>query len=756
MADSKNKQSGIGGTDVDHQIRQNEQLSNAMHGVRALGGEPARLLLVDDEPILLESLQALLAPYNYLIHSSGDGAGALRLLAEYRFDLALLDLGLPDIPGQQIMDSMRAQGQDAEVIVVSGNTDIDSAIGALRRGAFDYVRKPYEPEDLIQKVHNALAKRALERENQQIRSRLADSEQMYRYLVDASPDLIYMLDPWGNFSYLNERAESLLGYDQSDLIGRNFIELIHAEDVNLAHFAFNERRRGQRASRNVELRMRCAPGYAERTHFAADGYITISLNATGVYTQKSSDGREDLFLGTYGVARDVSERKRAEARVAYHAYFDTLTDLPNRVLFNDRLSLALMQANRNDEQLSLVFLDLDRFKSINDTLGHVKGDELLREVSSRLKAAVRKSDTLARLGGDEFAIFLPDVRSRQDVEVIARKVLDELRRPFFLDEQECYISCSMGIAHYPQDGSTPVSLLRRADMAMYHVKGEGKNGFAHFSHDMQHATDHMLVMESELHRAFERKEFEMYYQPQYKVGPLEMVGCEALIRWHHPQRGLLAAGEFIGLAEEAGMIEDLCRWALRQVCQDLHRWQAYDLDNFRVAVNISPKYLDRPSFVDDVLASVREFQIDPATLELEITENICIKHVSETISKLEQLSQYGLNIAIDDFGTRYSSLNYLHRLPFHTIKIDQSFVRDVDESTTRAPVITAIISIARGLGLNVIAEGVETSAQMRFLESLGCPEMQGYFFSNPVPALEIAQRLPAQVRVEAEKVVSLV
>jgi len=740
---------------MQHDMQHDKRRSVSPAQIRA-DKDPIRLLLVDDEPILLASLEALLAPYDYLILSSEDGGGALRLLAEHRIDLVLLDLGLPDISGHQVMDGMHAMGHDAEVIVVSGNSDIDSAIGALRRGAYDYVRKPYEPEDLIQKVQNVLAKRRLERENQQIRSRLADSEQMYRYLVDASPDLIYMLDPWGNFSYVNERAESLLGYDQSDLIGRHFVELMHEDDISLAHYVFNERRRGPRAARNVELRLRCAPGYAERNHTAADGYITISLNATGVYSQKSSDGREDLFLGTYGVARDVSDRKRAEARVAYHAYYDPLTDLPNRVLFNDRLSLALIQSHRHGEQLSLVFLDLDRFKSINDTLGHVKGDELLREVSLRLKAAVRKTDTLARLGGDEFAIFLPDVGSRQEAEATVRKILEELRRPFYLDEQECYVSCSVGMAHYPQDGTTPVSLLRRADMAMYHVKDEGKNGFAHFSHDMQYAADHTLALESELHRALERKEFEMYYQPQYKVGPLEMVGCEALIRWHHPQRGLLTAGEFIGLAEEAGMIEDLCRWSLRQVCKDLHKWRAHDMENFRVAVNISPKYLERPNFVEEVLANLQEFQIDPATLELEITENICIRHVAETIGKLEELARCGLNIAIDDFGTRYSSLNYLHRLPFHTIKIDQSFVRDVDENTTRAPVITAIIAIAKGLDLNVVAEGVETSAQMRFLESLGCPEMQGHFFSDAVPAAEIALRLPALARLAPLEAMTLI
>ncbi|MEW9899800.1 EAL domain-containing protein [Chitinivorax sp. PXF-14] len=722
-------------------MQHQQQLQHQDNRRPAARSETPRLLLVDDEPRLRNSLRDLLRCIPLDVHCAGSGREAIALLQQHRFDLALLDLGLPDMSGHQIMDQIRAHGQDPEIIVVSGNTDIDSAIGALQRGAFDYVRKPYEPDDLLQKVQNALEKRRLARENRQIRTRLANSERMYRYLVDASPDLIYMLDHQGRFSYVNERAEAMLGFKSSELLGRHFLDFIHEDDLDRAQFTFNERRRGPRAARNVELRVKCGESKSMSNHAVRDGYLTISLNATGLYSQKSPDGRPETYLGTYGVARDVSERKRAEERVAYHAYYDTLTDLPNRVLFNDRLSLAIIQATRNTKQLAVMFIDLDRFKTVNDTLGHIKGDEMLREVSARLKSCVRKGDTLARLGGDEFALFLPDIRARRDAEVIARKILDELRRPFVLDEQEFYISCSIGIAHFPEDGATPDSLLRHADIAMYHIKSQGKNGFTHFALDMQSTTGHLLTMEADLRRAFERGEFEMFYQPQYDVATLSMVGCEALIRWHHPSKGLMTAGEFIPYAEEAGLIERLCQWALRQVCLDLKAWHVHDLRDFRVAVNISPKYLERDGFVDEILDNVSAFGIAPETLELEITENICIKNVSDTISKLQQLADSGLRIAIDDFGTRYSSLNYLHRLPFHTIKIDQSFVHDVNESTLRAPVITAIISIARGLGLNVIAEGVETPAQMQFLEKLGCREMQGYFFSTPVPKGEIATRL---------------
>ncbi|MBK7356864.1 EAL domain-containing protein [Propionivibrio sp.] len=698
-----------------------------------------RLLLVDDEPRLLSSLCAMLGDRGFQMLTASSGSETIELLGKLQFDLVLLDLRLPDIGGHEIMDFINAKGIDATVIVLSGDTGIEAAIGALKRGAYDYLRKPYSREELLKTIDNALQQRKLENENRSIAMRLESSEKLYRYLVDSSPDIIYTLDQEGRFTFVNDRVKQLLGYGSQELVGRHYSVLVHDDDIERARYVFNERRVGERASRNVELRLKSLSGEDQERTFD-NTLMTISFNSMGMY----SLGKEIVnrkFFGTYGVARDITDRKRAEELISYQAYHDILTDLPNRILFKDRLGLAVIQARRNRAELAVMFVDLDRFKLVNDTLGHVKGDELLQHVSGRLKNCLRRGDTLARIGGDEFTAVLPELRDRQDAEIIAEKFLESLRQPFFLDGKEVYISASIGIAVYPSDGDSIDELLRHADIAMYYVKSQGKNAHAFYESSMLDASYQKVALEQSLRRALEQNELEMYYQPQVDVLTGEIVGAEGLMRWNHPERGLLTAGEFLPFAEENGLMVPISDWMLGALCRDLLQWNAVGGESVRLSLNISPHYLDHGDFFDKIRDALSRFNISPSQIEVEITENVCIRNPQYAIEQLNRLCQLGVSIAIDDFGTGYSSLSYLHRFPVHTIKIDQSFVKEIQRENGHFPVVMAIISIAHGLGLNLVAEGVETKTQAQYLEQSGCKIMQGYFYYQPLSRLQFLELL---------------
>ena len=700
------------------------------------GLEPPRLLLVDDEPRLLASLHELLQGRGYQLVKAASGAEALSHLTALHFDLVLLDLNLPDISGHQVMDFINEKAIDTEVVVVSGETGIEAAIGALKRGAYDYLRKPYRSEELLTTVANALKQRRLQALNVHMAAQLENSEKMYRYLVDSSPDIIYTLNHDGRFTFINERAYQLLGYKRDDLIGQHYSILVHEEDLERARYVFNERRVDERASRNVELRLKCHAGNSrtnddhERTFNTT--LMTISLNAIGMHVPDQEVRRLEFF-GTYGVARDITDRKRAEEVISYQAYHDILTDLPNRILFKDRLGLAVIQAKRKQTELAVMFIDLDRFKLVNDTLGHVKGDELLQQVAGRLRECLRKGDTLARQGGDEFTIVLPELRERDDARIIADKFLDCLQKPFDLDGHQVHISASIGIAIYPSHGESIDELLRHADIAMYQVKGQGKNGHAFYDPSMQDVSHQKIALGQSLRRALENDELEMYYQPQVDAVSGRIVGAEALMRWNHPTRGVVSPGEFLPFAEENGLMIPISDWMIGALCRDMLQWKVLCGSQVRLSLNVSPQYLDRGDFFEKMRGALLRHGIAPGQIEVEITENICIRNPQYAIEQLNKLGQLGVSVAIDDFGTGYSSLAYLHRFPVHTIKIDQSFVKEIHDEHSHYPVVLAIISIARGLGLNLIAEGVETDIQARYLRANGCLTMQGYLYHRPVP-----------------------
>jgi len=705
--------------------------SLASHGLTSAlpTPEPAQLLLVDDEPRLLASLSALLSNQGFVLITAASGTEAMQKLSQTHFDLVLLDLRLPDMSGHEIMDYMNGQAMDTHVIVTSGDAGIDAAIGALRRGAYDYLRKPYSREELLKAVHNALQQRRLEAENKSIAWKLEGSERIYRYLVDSSPDIIFTLNHHGMITFVNDRVQPLLGFSRDDLIGKHYAELVHELDIERADYVFGDSHRDHRWSRNIELRLRSRHVEDEGRSFSIE-LMTISFG--NQRAPAANEPAKPQMLGVYGVARDITESKRADELIAYQAYHDILTALPNRVLFKDRLNLALLQAKRKKHDLAVMFVDLDRFKVVNDSLGHHIGDELLQQAAVRLKSCLKHSDTLSRFGGDEFTVVLPELDRAEDAARVAQALQKSLTLPFLLAGHSVHISASIGVALYPQDGESVDVLIRNADLAMHSMKDQGRNGHAFFDRAMINRSSERIVLEHDLHMALTRNELEMYYQPQVDVTTGKIIGAEALMRWNHPQRGFLGAGAFLPFAEESGLIIPISDWMLEATCSDLLDWNAQGGERMYLSINLSPHYLERGDFFDKLKNTLERYRISPNQMEVEVTENICIRNPLAAIEQLNKLCQIGVRVAIDDFGTGYSSLSYLHRFPIHVLKIDRSFVMPIEDENLQFPVVLAIISIAKGLGLKLVAEGVETEVQKRYLEKAGCQVFQGYYFHKPM------------------------
>ena len=702
-----------------------------------------RLLVVDDEPLILEGLTRLLATRDYDVVTANGGCDALIAIGKQQFDAILLDLGMPDLNGNEVLRFVADRSADTPVIVVSGDSTIDAAIRALRGGAADFVRKPYEPEELLRRIDNTLTRRRLEKENNHILQRLQQSEKWHRFLVNSSPDFIYTLDCDGRFTFVNDRVESLLGYRSEELLGQHYSLVIHEDDIARAEHVFNERRAGDRSARNTEIRLKCNPGM-RRPRLMNGRCKSVELTATGMYDEEASPF-EKRFIGSYGVAKDVTERKQAEETVHYQAYHDLLTGLPNRALFRDHLGLMLAQAKRNQKPLAVLSLDLDHFKVINDSLGHTIGDELLLAVGARLRQCLREGDTLARLGGDEFAVLLPTLVSRSDVEHICRKIIQVLSKPVYVKGHEIYISVSIGACVAPEDGDMIDSLIRQAEIAMYQAKSQGRSRLQFWESGMQAPYSERMQVEADLRRALARNEFVLFYQPQVDTTTGEVRGFEALLRWWHPQRGLLTPADFIPVAEESGVIVPIGDWVLRQASAQMADWRKAGLPPARLSVNISARQLENPDFVDSVMRAIQVYSLDGHQMELEITESLLMRDFEANAIKLGRLSASGIRLAIDDFGTGYSSFKYLSRFPIHTLKIDQSFVQDLEREENMS-IVNAMIAMGRGMNLNVVAEGVETEAQRASLQQMQCHEVQGYYYSAAMSSHEATTLLGRHAR----------
>jgi len=429
--------------------------------------------------------------------------------------------------------------------------------------------------------------------------------------------------------------------------------------------------------------------------------------------------------------------------LAHQAHHDALTNLPNRLLFRERLEHAIVQARRDDAHVGVLFLDLDGFKLINDTLGHRQGDQVLIEVTRRIKALLRQNDTLARMGGDEFLIVLPSLKTPRHAARVAQKCLEALRDPMHLDGHEIYVSSSIGISVFPEDGQDTEQLQRQADLAMYQAKARGKNGFEFFTHDMTTESIQWLDLRSDLHHALGAGQFILHYQPQFHADR-SVAGVEALLRWQHPTLGLLPPDRFIPIAEECGLILPIGTWVLREACRQMEAWRQAGHAGLRIAVNVSVIQLENRDWLDTVAQVLRETGLPPALLELELTENLLMNDLPRSAARLGQLRGLGVHLAIDDFGTGYSSLGCLQQLPVDTLKIDRTFVHEIDRggvTSTSCPIVRTIVELGRSLGLRLIAEGVETERQAEFLLSLGCGVMQGHLFSPAVPAARCEQLL---------------
>ena len=560
----------------------------------------------------------------------------------------------------------------------------------------------------------------LEMQNEELRSAQIKVENLlnnYSDLYDFAPVSYFTFDKNGLIIEVNLTGSQKLGKERSSLIKKPFFLYVVPADNDLFYLHLRQVFRTE-SRQTCEIKL-------------------MSKNGVQFYAQLESIPVRNID-GDFNQCRtaitDITDRKRIEEKIKHMAFHDALTSLPNRILFNDRLTLALAHAHRNKEMLAVLFLDLDRFKGINDALGHTMGDQLLRSVADRLKSCIRDEDTVARFAGDEFTLLLLGITQAEHVISLARKLLDALKQPLMINGHELYITASIGIAVYPDDGRDAETLLKNADTAMYHAKEQGKNNFQFYTPAMHAKSFEKMVLESTLRRALDREEFVVYYQPLVNIGTGEMTGMEALVRWQHPDRGLIHPEEFLDLSENTRLIVFIDELVLYIVCAQIKAWQEAGFRLQCVAVNLSAHTFQQPKLVEMITSVLQKTGLDPHFLGLEITEGIAMQDIDTAVHKLINLSGLGIQIAIDDFGTGFCSLSYLKKFPTNKLKISQHFVNGVATNPQDRAIVSSIITLAQNMKLKVVAEGVETEEQLIFLKQQQCDEMQGYLFSKPLPA----------------------
>lgn len=583
------------------------------------------------------------------------------------------------------------------------------------------------------------------------------------HAVEQSPSTVVITNTAGNIEYANPKFTQLTGYTPGEAIGKNprilksgktppeeykrLWETITAGGEWRGELC-NRKKNGELYWEDVSISpIRNPEGVI--THFVAvKEDITERKRAeeelkalTESLEQRVAERTAELVKANKKLQVEITERKRAEKKIHQMAYFDPLTGLPNRTLFNDRLNVALAYARRRKEMLAVLFLDLDQFKKINDTLGHSVGDKLLQNVAERLKKCMRDEDTVARLGGDEFTVISLGITQTEDTDKIVRRILDAVKQPLKLAGRELHITTSIGVAFYPNDGKDRETLLRSADTAMYHAKEKGRDNYQLYNPALFARASERLALETDLHRALERKEFTVYYQPQVDINTGRIVAVEALMRWQHPDRGLVIPAEFIPLAEETGLIVPISEWVLRTACAQNKAWQDAGLSPIRMSVNLPARQFQGQNLVETVTQVLKETGLNPRFLGLEITESSILENMDSAAATLRELKGLGVNITLDDFGAGVYSLGYLKHIPIDTLKIDRSFVRNITTNSEDAAIVTGIITLAQGLELKVVPEGVETEEQLAFLKQQQCEEMQGYLFSKPVPAKELEKMM---------------
>ena len=555
-----------------------------------------------------------------------------------------------------------------------------------------------------------------------------EKEMQLRYahqaqIIEQVHDSVVSITLYGIITSWNVGSELLLGYKAHEMIGKHISSIYLEKDHKLLKEGMDTAIKDEKFSGEVHL--------VKKSNKILPAELTLTL-------LKDAKGEA---VGIICYAQDITERKIAQAKLRHQAHYDSLTDLPNRILFNDRLKQGIKKAKRNGLSLALLFIDLDRFKHINDSLGHDVGDLVLKSVTSRLKSQLRKGDTLARLGGDEFIIIMEDLEKEKDASLLAQKILNVLQEPIHIDTHTLYVSSSIGISTFPQDSVDSHDLLKYADVAMYKAKEEGRNNFQFYSYEMTELVFERVMMEANLREALKHEEFVTHYQPQIDASKNKIVGLEALVRWKHPSLGLIFPDKFINLAEENGLVLEIDQFMMHTAMKQVKSWYDEGLNPGILALNLTVKQLEKDDFLEKLQTCLKKYDFKPQWLELEITEGEIMKHLDSSIAKLQKIHDLGIRVAIDDFGTGYSSLSYLKKLPIDKLKIDQAFVRDIPENEEDSAIVKAIIALAQSLNLDMIAEGVETDVQRNFLLENGCNNIQGHYYSRAIPVNEMNEYL---------------
>jgi diguanylate cyclase (GGDEF)-like protein/PAS domain S-box-containing protein len=703
------------------------------------------IVCVDDEHVVLSSLGEQLKRSfgnNYSIELAETGDDALEIFAELHADgidipLIISDQGLRDMRGDELLRQVHVLYPNTLKIMLTGQASADAIGNAVNVAKlYRYITKPWDETDLILTVKEALRRytqdqklaaqnEALNQANQDLEHSLS----LLRSTFEATADGILVIDLAGQITSFNPKFSKMWGIPDAALAPKG--------DIRALKFVLDQLKDADRFVTRVK---------ESAANPETDSFDVLEMKDGRIFEHYSSPQRiVGTIIGRVWNFRDITERKQAESIIQYQALHDGLTGLPNRIFFNQRLNQALVQAQQQQSLLAVMFLDLDRFKVINDTLSHTIGDQLLQLVVDRLRLCLRGDDLIARWGGDEFTLLLPHISHPDDATAIAKRILKTLTSGFDIEGHLIHATSSIGIALYPQDGEDGSTLLKHADTALYQAKEKGRNDYQHYTLTLDTQASELLALENQLHKALERDELLLHYQPQINTETGDISQMEALIRWQHPQRGLVPPGLFIPIAEQTGLIIPIGEWVLRTACTQTKTWQTMGLPDLCIGVNLSARQFRHRRLVQTITDILDQTGLMPAHLELEVTETATMQDMAQSKSILLELQKMGVNLAIDDFGTGYSSLNYLKQFPFHTLKIDQAFVRDLLTNSQDVAIVSAIVALSQGLNLRVVAEGVETQATKDLLQTLNCVQMQGYFFSRPLPVDAATQLLERQL-----------
>jgi diguanylate cyclase (GGDEF)-like protein/PAS domain S-box-containing protein len=676
------------------------------------------LLLIEGQASDHRTMRDVLADAGGLLqieHVGSLAEGLQRLHADRPVSAVLLDLSLPECRDLSAIDEIRKAAPGVAMMILARAADQALARRAVDRGANDVVvTDQIDSRSLIQMIAMMFERRAIEAQQFVERERA-------EVTLNSIGDAVMTTDTLGNVTYLNAEAESLTGWKRAEAFARPLVEVFDVTDGLTGQHAEDPSQMA--IARNRKIRFK-------------GSYILVGREGKEAAIEHSAAPIHDLqgqILGAVIVFRDVIVSRERRLQMLHLAEHDALTDLPNRMLLHDRLTRAIALARRYGRRLAVLFLDCDRFKHINDTLGHAVGDQVLRSVAQRLATCVRESDTVSRHGGDEFLILLSEVDHPDDAGLIAEKIVASVAEPHFIAGHELQLTASVGIALYPEDGQDTESLIMRADTAMYHAKNTGRNRVGFYRADMEAPVTKRSI-ESELRNALDQNQFELFYQPTIDLETGVISGAEALMRWRHPEKGIIPPDQFIPAAESSGLIVPMGRWALREACRQAKAWQDEGLPAIPIAVNVSALQFRTPGFLEDIQRFLKETRLPPQYLQLELTESALMVDTASTTSLLDILRRHGLVLKVDDFGTGPSSLSYLQRCPVDVLKIDQSFVADIAGYPDCAPLVRAVIAMGKSLGCRVVAEGVETTHQFACLRAENCDEGQGYHFSPPVNA----------------------